>query len=72
MAVAQGCMAFFLFSVSLTILSIITLLFLKEIALHSGQRRQEPVGEAVEEALAEEGGPALGDLPGRFALYRGA
>ena len=60
-AVAQGVHGIFLFSVGLTIVSIITLFFLKEIPLRGGRRRQEPVAEAVEEALAEESGLALAD-----------
>jgi hypothetical protein len=60
-AVAQGVHGIFLFSVGLTILSIITLFFLKEVPLRGGRRRQEPAVEAVEEALAEEGGLAVAD-----------
>jgi EmrB/QacA subfamily drug resistance transporter len=60
-AVAQGVHGIFLLSVGLTIVSIITLFFLKEIPLRGGRRRQEPVAEAVEEALAEESGLALAD-----------
>jgi EmrB/QacA subfamily drug resistance transporter len=61
MAMAQGVHGIFLFSVGLTILSIITLFFLKEIPLRGGRRREEPAVAAVEEALAEESGLALVD-----------
>jgi hypothetical protein len=61
MAMAQGVHGIFLLSVGLTIVSIITLFFLKETPLRGGRRREEPVVEAVEETLAEEGGLALVD-----------
>ena len=61
MAMAQGVHGIFLFNVGLTILSIFTLFFLKEIPLRGGRRRQQPVVESVEEALAKEGGLALVD-----------
>ena len=60
-AVAQGVHGIFLFSVGLTIVSVITLFFLKEIPLRGGRRRQEPTVEAVEETLAEESGLVLVD-----------
>ena len=61
MAMAQGVHGIFLFSVGLTIVSVITLFFLKEIPLRGGRRRQEPTVEAVEETLAEESGLVLVD-----------
>jgi hypothetical protein len=61
MAMAQGVHDIFLFSVGLTILSIITLYFLKEIPLRGGWRHEKLVVEVVEDALAEENGPALVD-----------
>jgi len=61
MAMVQGVHGIFLLSVGLTILSIIALVFLKEIPLGGGRRREEPVVEVVEESLAEEAGLALVD-----------
>jgi EmrB/QacA subfamily drug resistance transporter len=61
MAMVQGVHGIFLLSAGLTILSIITLFFLKEIPLRGGRRREEPVVEVVEESLAEESGLALVD-----------
>jgi len=61
-AVAQGVHGIFLLSVGLTIVSIIALFFLKEIPLRGGgRRRQAPVVEAAEEALAEESGLPVAD-----------
>jgi len=46
---------------ALPFVSIITLFFLKEIPLRGGRRRQDPVAEAVQEALAEESGLPVAD-----------